>query len=271
MFCLRGPKYEMGIDVIVDCRGQNYQHRSRFFNGGSKSNFSVQNAWHNSLAKASPFPLRRNEADRRRVLSHDRDADIASAIDNDDPNCDDADHDDRCKQLAGAFYGLSGIPAEWRGKIALGGLVKSMAEELFDMSNRVDPCPPPLPPAPSPVPSAQPNTTARAAPNDPPPEDERVTRFAVRRGGGVDGGNVEGDAGGGKGEGSGGGRAGGAYWEGGVAGHYQQLEDGYMCVGGTDRCQVATRMQRTRCHVTGCSKQCNRPASIARVRLLSVK
>ncbi|CAM9339654.1 unnamed protein product, partial [Hapterophycus canaliculatus] len=142
-------------------------------------------------------------------------------------------------QLAGAFYGLSGIPIDWREKIALGGLIESMAEELFDMSNRVDPCPLPVPPPPSPVPSAQPNTKAQASssdatsagtiPGNSPPEDEQVTRFSVSPGGDIDGGHVKQGGGDGKGQGSTG-RAGGAYWGGGVAAHYQQLEDGYIAI-----------------------------------------
>ncbi|CAN0040442.1 unnamed protein product [Scytosiphon promiscuus] len=143
-------------------------------------------------------------------------------------------------QLAGAFYGLSGIPAEWRDKIALGGLIESMAEELFDMSNRVDPCPPPVPPPPPSVATpTQPSTETTAgiagnegentAPSNLPPQDERVTRFLVGQEGSGDPGNTEEDEGGSVG-GSGGERAGGAYWGGGVAAHYQQLEDGYIVI-----------------------------------------
>ena len=35
-------------------------------------------------------------------------------------------------QLAGAFYGEPGIPTEWRGRLAMGDLIASMAERLFD-------------------------------------------------------------------------------------------------------------------------------------------
>lgn len=81
-----------------------------------------------------------------------------------------------------------------------------MAEELFDMSNGVDPSLTPLSPVPPP-----------AAPTLPvPPElaEDRVTRFGVRpvvwfHGGGV---------------------RGAAYWgDDGVSARYQELEDGYMC------------------------------------------
>lgn len=127
------------------------------------------------------------------------------------------------QQLAGAFYGYSGIPAEWRNKIALKGLIEAMAEELFDMSNRIDPCPPPVPPASSVPPTsgtadAVAGGATHAMPTTEPPE-QRVTRFVVKPatdeagGGGVDGNK---------------GRAGGAFWGGGVAAHYQRLEDAYV-------------------------------------------
>lgn len=101
-------------------------------------------------------------------------------------------------QLAGAYYGASGIPSEWRTKIALRGLVESMAEELYEMSNRVDADPDAAAPADS---QATSGTLPRPT----------VTRFEVKprtKGASRD--------------------YGGAYWEGGVAAHYRMLEDGYM-------------------------------------------
>ncbi|CAM9883597.1 unnamed protein product [Ectocarpus fasciculatus] len=139
-------------------------------------------------------------------------------------------------QLAGAFYGYSGIPAEWRNKIALKGLIEAMAEELFDMSNRIDPCPPPVPPASSIPPTsgtadAVAGGVTHAMPTTEPPE-QRVTRFVVKPatdeagGGGVDGNK---------------GRAGGAFWGGGVAAHYQRLEDAYVAI----KTKIRTRSYRT--------------------------
>ncbi len=34
-------------------------------------------------------------------------------------------------QIAGAFYGEDGIPAEWRAKLAMRELIERRAEELF--------------------------------------------------------------------------------------------------------------------------------------------
>ena len=34
-------------------------------------------------------------------------------------------------QLAGAFHGESGIPPEWRDRLAMGDVIASMAEQLF--------------------------------------------------------------------------------------------------------------------------------------------
>lgn len=123
------------------------------------------------------------------------------------------------KQLAGAFYGMSGIPSDWRDKLALKGLIESMAEELFDMSNRIDPCPPPPPPSIASEPSAASMKPSRGetAPgrgaqlSD--PSEESVTRFTVKPA-------VESDGDRGRPE--------SAYWVGGVAAHYQRLEDAYV-------------------------------------------
>lgn len=135
------------------------------------------------------------------------------------------------KQLAGAFYGMSGIPSDWRDKLALKGLIESMAEELFDMSNRIDPCPPSPPPQAASAPSAASMQLSSAEPApalgaqlaDPP--EERVTRFMVKpaaesRADTTEGGYTE----------SGGNPSSSdsAYWAGGVAAHYQRLEDGYV-------------------------------------------
>lgn len=154
-------------------------------------------------------------------------------------------------KLAGAFYGASGIPAEWRNKIALGGLIESMAEELFDMSTRVDPPSPPLPQGPPPVstPSTTPLAPTAAAAFDAAqrghPLKDGVTRFVVKPAASskktektkeTDDGSWQQGTGkaedrlgveGGRRGGGGGckGRAAGAYW--GVAAHYQRLEDGY--------------------------------------------
>lgn len=79
-----------------------------------------------------------------------------------------------------------------------------MAEELFDMSNRVDPCLAPLPPIPPPT-APTPSVPAELA-------DDRGTPFGVKPAGLHEG------------------RMRGAYWgEDGVASRYQELEDGYMC------------------------------------------
>ncbi|CAN0487839.1 unnamed protein product [Ectocarpus sp. 12 AP-2014] len=139
-------------------------------------------------------------------------------------------------QLAGAFYGYSGIPAEWRNKIALKGLIEAMAEELFDMSNRIDPCPHPSTPA-SIIPSTSDTADAVAGgatlvmPTTEPPE-QRVTRFVVKpaadeAGGGFQHGTHQGVGGGVDGNKE---RAGGAFWGGGVAAHYQRLEDAYVAI-----------------------------------------
>lgn len=156
------------------------------------------------------------------------------------------------KQLAGAFYGMSGIPKDWRDKLALKGLIESMAEELFDMSNRVDPCPPPLSPPPTaskpPAASVVQPSSGAASPaggaqlTD--PSEDRVTRFMVKpavesQEGGAESnhsgdgtyasGTVEYMGMGGDAEGGGSrGEFGSAYWVGGVAAHYQHLEDEYM-------------------------------------------
>jgi ADP-ribosylglycohydrolase len=37
-------------------------------------------------------------------------------------------------QIAGAFYGISGIPMKWREKIVQHDIIKSLAEKIFDMS-----------------------------------------------------------------------------------------------------------------------------------------
>lgn len=130
------------------------------------------------------------------------------------------------EQLAGAFYGMNGIPADWRDKLALKGLIESMAEELFDMSKRVDPCLPPPPPPTASEPSAgsmKPSSGGGAQLTDPP--EESVTRFVVKpdaepREGTTDHGDAESDDGRGSGD--------SAYWVGGVAAHYQRLEDEYV-------------------------------------------
>eukprot|EP00903_Cladosiphon_okamuranus_P008821 g8448.t1 len=122
-------------------------------------------------------------------------------------------------QLAGAFYGMSGIPSDWRDKLALKGLIESMAEELFDMSKRVDPCPPPPPPPTGSEPSAasmEPSSGGAAlGAHLTDPSEERVTRFMVKPGVGSSGD---------------GGRTESAYWAGGVAAHYQRLEDEYVTI-----------------------------------------
>eukprot|EP00903_Cladosiphon_okamuranus_P008820 g8447.t1 len=122
-------------------------------------------------------------------------------------------------QLAGAFYGMSGIPSDWRDKLALKGLIESMAEELFDMSKRVDPCPPPPPPPTGSEPSAasmEPSSGGAAlGAHLTDPSEERVTRFMVKPGVGSSGD---------------GGRTESAYWAGGVAAHYQHLEDAYITI-----------------------------------------
>jgi ADP-ribosyl-[dinitrogen reductase] hydrolase len=38
-------------------------------------------------------------------------------------------------QLAGAYYGVEGIPAEWRNRIVHADLILSFADKLFDMAN----------------------------------------------------------------------------------------------------------------------------------------
>ena len=37
-------------------------------------------------------------------------------------------------QLAGAYYGEDGIPVEWRSRLALGDLIRSYADKLFDLA-----------------------------------------------------------------------------------------------------------------------------------------
>eukprot|EP00752_Nemacystus_decipiens_P016207 g14494.t1 len=147
-------------------------------------------------------------------------------------------------QLAGAFYGMSGIPKNWRDKLALKGLIESMAEELFDMSNRVDPCPTPTPPT-----AASGSSAASVQPSDgeapnvrgarlTESPDERVTRFTVKpaaepREGTKDhedGAEIDCDMG-----------CGGDYWVGGVGAHYQRLEDEYVKI----KAKVNTRSYET--------------------------
>ncbi len=41
-------------------------------------------------------------------------------------------------QLAGAFYGESGIPQQWRTRLAHSSLIKSLADQLFDLSRTAD-------------------------------------------------------------------------------------------------------------------------------------
>ena len=38
-------------------------------------------------------------------------------------------------QIAGAFYGEDGIPAEWRAKLAMRELIEQRAGELLEMAN----------------------------------------------------------------------------------------------------------------------------------------
>lgn len=141
--------------------------------------------------------------------------------------------DDGEKQLAGAFYGMSGIPADWRDKLALKGLIESMAEELFDMSKRVDPCPP-APPSPaasgpsaaSTQPSSGGATPARDTKLTEPPEG-KVTRFVVKpaaesRESAMEDGDAASDGNGSTG------RSDATYWVGGVGAHFQRLEDEYV-------------------------------------------
>ncbi len=40
-------------------------------------------------------------------------------------------------QLAGAFYGVQGIPESWCSKLAYHDLIKSFAEQLFQLSNKL--------------------------------------------------------------------------------------------------------------------------------------
>jgi ADP-ribosyl-[dinitrogen reductase] hydrolase len=40
-------------------------------------------------------------------------------------------------QLAGAYYGEVGIPEEWRAKLALADVIKSYADRLFDLAQRL--------------------------------------------------------------------------------------------------------------------------------------
>ena len=40
-------------------------------------------------------------------------------------------------QLAGAFYGVNGIPRPWLEKIAHRKLIERLAEMLFDLSSRI--------------------------------------------------------------------------------------------------------------------------------------
>lgn len=109
-----------------------------------------------------------------------------------------------------------------------------MAEELFDMSSRVDPNPPPPP-------ICEAADDAGDAPTSTAPPKELVTRFVVKPaaepheeptntesdGGGIDGGGAVED---GVDEtlSKKGGRSDSAYWAGGVALHYQRLEDEYV-------------------------------------------
>ena len=39
-------------------------------------------------------------------------------------------------QLAGAYYGINGIPGAWKAKIARLGLIESLAGEIFRLSNQ---------------------------------------------------------------------------------------------------------------------------------------
>ena len=45
-------------------------------------------------------------------------------------------------QLAGAYYGEPGIPAEWRSKITHRELIVSLAEKLFDLGESLEGAPP---------------------------------------------------------------------------------------------------------------------------------
>jgi ADP-ribosyl-[dinitrogen reductase] hydrolase len=42
-------------------------------------------------------------------------------------------------QLAGALYGASGIPQDWRDKLAWGGRIEAMTRELFEAGASVFP------------------------------------------------------------------------------------------------------------------------------------
>lgn len=134
-------------------------------------------------------------------------------------------------QLAGAYYGASGIPSEWRGNLSLGGLIDSMAEELVDMSNRIEPCARTLLPT---VPSGHPLPAAGGGAHASTTHRDNVTHFRVKPPAsceeppdskelGVNKGEISG-----LGELAGVGRAGSVYWQGGLAKHYQVLEGGYM-------------------------------------------
>jgi ADP-ribosyl-[dinitrogen reductase] hydrolase len=39
-----------------------------------------------------------------------------------------------CGQLAGAYYGSSGIPAVWKQKLAMGGMIQDLADRLYQQS-----------------------------------------------------------------------------------------------------------------------------------------
>jgi ADP-ribosylglycohydrolase len=39
-------------------------------------------------------------------------------------------------QIAGAYYGEAGIPAEWRAKLAMRELIEQRAAELLDLASR---------------------------------------------------------------------------------------------------------------------------------------
>jgi ADP-ribosylglycohydrolase len=42
-------------------------------------------------------------------------------------------------QLAGAFYGVQGVPSQWLVRLARRQLIESLADQLFDMSRLVIP------------------------------------------------------------------------------------------------------------------------------------
>lgn len=140
-------------------------------------------------------------------------------------------------QLAGAFYGLTGIPEDWRNKLALKGLIESMAEELFHMSNRVDPTPPPPPPptsselltGPMPPIGETAGKEGETPTSTPVKTKDSVTRFAVKPAAESQAESTTSTAGDGAAQSlADKGRSDGAYWGGGVASHYQRLEDEYV-------------------------------------------